>query len=367
MINLENPIISNNYFISEDDVLSIRSRLQIFLQHQEDFDGQKIGTGKGIVISAGGFRYFTTAYILIKMLRNSGCILPVEVWYYDKELSFEMIETLKNLEVDCMDMKEFVDGSPHGFLMKPLSILYSKFREVLFLDADNVCTSDPSYLFEDTNYLECGCIFWPDFWKTSQENPIWRILGLEHCNGWEQESGQLLINKEKCWKELQLTTYFNINANDYYRFIYGDKDTFRFAWMAMGRSFYMIKKPVSSCGYNDPHTGRFSGVTMAQHDSDGRIIFLHRNLLKWDITHGSEYAWKIIKGYRAGAKKLGCSLNINPNHHNSIDLHGDTEVILFDDILPSFEDQCLKELVTLRMMNFYQDELILAHIRKHRY
>ena len=41
--------------------------------------------GRGITICAGGFTYFTNAWVLIRMLRKLGCELPVQFWYYGDE------------------------------------------------------------------------------------------------------------------------------------------------------------------------------------------------------------------------------------------------------------------------------------------
>lgn len=58
---------------------------------------------------------------------------------------------------------------------------------------------------------------------------------------------------------------------------------FRFAWLALGTPFYFIEHPVASCGYFNTDNV-FCGQTMVQHLPNGQFGFLHRNLLKWDIT-----------------------------------------------------------------------------------
>ena len=37
--------------------------------------------GRGIVICAGGVRYFLCSWVCINMLRRQGCELPIELWY----------------------------------------------------------------------------------------------------------------------------------------------------------------------------------------------------------------------------------------------------------------------------------------------
>ena len=95
--------------------------------------------GRGITICGGGHTYFTNAWILIRMLRKLGCGLPIQLWYYGAdELDEEMAELVSPYGVECVDAKAIAKRykrkiSP-GWPLKPLSILYSPFEEVLALD-----------------------------------------------------------------------------------------------------------------------------------------------------------------------------------------------------------------------------------------
>ena len=54
-----------------------------------------------------------------------------------------------------------------------------------------------------------GAVFWPDFWKTDPANPIFRLTDTEPSDfpsPWEQESGQLLVDKSKAWRALNLAS-----------------------------------------------------------------------------------------------------------------------------------------------------------------
>lgn len=352
--------------VGNEKILELKKAWEEYAGVEQWFSGQQVGEGKGIVITSGGIKYFTSAWVLIKMLKEQGCNLPIEVWFFGEEMTKAMKRQLKNIGVKCCDMQRFMPVRPHGFLMKPLSIVYSSFKEVLFLDADNVCVRDPAYLFEDKNYLECGAVFWPDYWKTSSNNPIWSILALKYIDGYEQDSGQLLIDKSKCWNQLQLCIYFNIHGHDYYKFLYGDKDTFRFAWLALHKSFYMIPHLVGSCGYQDTE-GNFYGHTMVQYDPSGAVIFLHRNLLKWDVTQENERLWIYIRRFLKSTKDMNCILKGSYLNHNAISLEGDTEQIVFDEVFPDFEVKCLAVLKKLRASKFYNKELLAYYLSKNRF
>ncbi|NNU33106.1 hypothetical protein HK413_00950 [Mucilaginibacter sp. S1162] len=150
----------------------------------------------------------------------------------------------------------------------------------------------------------------------------------------------MLIDKKKCWKELNLCLYFNQNHNIYYELLHGDKDTFKFAWLALKSKFEMIATEVGSCGYYNDNE-KFVGQTMVQHDLNGNILFLHRNLLKWSKTKTSQKVWKKIRTFKADAQLkeyyiTGRTMNIEGDVIE-LDAHYEIE---------SMEEQCL---------NFYKE------------
>src|SRR5690606_24050990 len=98
-----------------------------------------------------------------------------------------------------------------------------------------------------------------------QTNPIWEITASDHFHLPEQESGQILIDKEKCWKELNLCLHFN-RQSKYYKLIYGDKDTFKFAWLALRSPFYMVPTLPGMCGISFHNS--FFGNTIVQYDHE---------------------------------------------------------------------------------------------------
>ena len=59
--------------------------------------------------------------------------------------------------------------------------------------------------------------------------------------------------------------------------IWGDKDTFRFAFHKYGRPFAMTPCPLQTLSLQG-----MPGV-MCQHDFEGNRIFQHRNMAEWDL------------------------------------------------------------------------------------
>ena len=237
--------------------------------------------GRGIVICAGGVRYLTCAWVLINMLRKHGCTLPIELWYLgEDEGDPQWIDLVKPLGVECIDAHKVRDRHPHprlgGWESKAYAILHSRFKEVLLLDADNVPVKDPAFLFDTPEYKQTGAVFWPDCGCTSSDCSAWDVFGVDkamYLDEREQESGQILINKESGWEALHLCNWFNMNSDFFYQHVYGDKDTFLFAWRRLAMPYTMVEKPASVIPYS-----------LLQYDLSGNPIFQHRIHDKWSLS-----------------------------------------------------------------------------------
>jgi hypothetical protein len=158
---------------------------------------------RGIVTCAGGVRYLTCAFVLIKMLRHLGCTLPIEVWYLgEDEGDPEWIELVRPLGVTCIDAFAVREKHPHprlgGWQCKAFALRHTRFREVLFLDADNVPVVDPTFLFDEPQYRETGAVFWPDGSRTPSSSPAWKLFDVPFRDEREFESGQFLVDKARC-------------------------------------------------------------------------------------------------------------------------------------------------------------------------
>src|SRR5262249_46380915 len=153
-------------------------------------------------------------------------------------------------------------------------ILHSSFKEVLYLDADNFPLVDPEFLFSTEPYLETGSLFWPDRYLGRDQGipwlkrEAWQMLRIPFRDEPEFETGQLLIDKEKCWYPLLLAMHLNEHSDYYYYYFYGDKDTFHLAWKKLGFEYGLVPYPNKSLS-ND--------ALIIQHDLNGQPLFQHRN------------------------------------------------------------------------------------------
>ncbi|HEY3782794.1 MAG TPA: hypothetical protein VGL56_17055 [Fimbriimonadaceae bacterium] len=254
--------------------------------------------GRGVVISAGG-PYLVQAYLCIRSLRRVNSELPIQVWHMgEEEMPEIMSSVLAQLNVETVDTLKFQPQpiskpfeawapvilenlktrNPRGWQNKIFALANSPFEEVLYLDADNLSVSDPKFLFSLNEYRQKGCIFWPDLFGVDEgwciKPAAWAFLGVESQVGAELESGQLLINKRQCWLPMQVVIHMNENADFYYRELtYGDKDTFRLAWTALGLSPYVVDVRPTELSH--------ALEVKLQHAPDGSVLFQHGR--KWRL------------------------------------------------------------------------------------
>lgn len=237
--------------------------------------------GRGIVIAAGGPKLQINAWVCLRMLRHLGCRLPIQCWYLGADERHAAWEQLVAEDaVECLDAHAVRERHPHqrlfGWELKPYAIAHSPFQEVLFLDADNVPVVDPTYLFDQPEYRAVGTMFWPDFGRLDRDRLAWRVFGdIPYRDEPEVESGQLLIDKSRCWRALALCHAYMQHSHDFFfHHVHGDKEVFHLAWRKLEQPYVMPSRGIDA----------LDGV-MCQHDLAGNRVFQHRNMRKWNFYH----------------------------------------------------------------------------------
>ena len=227
--------------------------------------------GRGIVIAGGG-SYFASAYITARVIRHVGCDLPIQVWMLPKEENARhkaILESIPGVAVIIAGPQ-----SPTrvlgGWQLKTYAVLNCPWREVLYLDADSYPAKNPACLFEWGRYKEEGSIFFPDIASWDLKDEAWPLFGLDPVKERPWESGQFVVDKESCWREINLAHWFNQHSDYYYAHqgigLHGDKDLFHFAWRVLERTFY---HPFHQPAGWELHT-------ILQKDHEGKVIFQHR-------------------------------------------------------------------------------------------
>jgi ADP-heptose:LPS heptosyltransferase len=235
--------------------------------------------GRGIVICAGGPRYFPSAWVAIHRLRAVGCRLPIELWFLGPgEMNSRAVALLDGLGVRAVDAFLVRRRHPmprlNGWELKPYAMLHSAFEDVMLLDADNICYRDPEPLFEDAGYRSNGAIFWPDVERLGPEREAWQVFGVPYRDEPAFESGQIVLAKSKCWEPLLLAVWYNRHSEYFYRYVHGDKDTFHMAFRRLEAPYTMPARLAE----------RRAGV-FTQFDLSGAPLFQHG--IKWNLDRDS--------------------------------------------------------------------------------
>lgn len=261
-----------------------REMLDEFLRAMPPFPEHRF-QGRGIVLCGGGSVYFPCIWVCVRMLRRSGCTLPIELWYRGPhEMTNEMKALLEPYDVVFQDSfavaRQFPVRRLDGWELKPYAILNSRFAEVLYIDADNVVVRNPEFLFDNGLYRATGSLFWQDLPnfasdQTYLKDSAWDLLDLPFRNEPQFESGQLLIEKRRCWRSMLLTLHLNEHSEYYYTAFFGDKDTFHLAWRKVGQEYGLNPHPPAVLGSN---------LVLIQFDPAGNRLFQHRCNAKWILN-----------------------------------------------------------------------------------
>ncbi|RHY34577.1 hypothetical protein DYB32_000843 [Aphanomyces invadans] len=230
-----------------------------------------------------------SAYAVVRSLRSMKCALPIELFYHPGEIDLNnsVVAELTG-RYNCI-LRPILNKAAKKYKSKPYAIYHSSFDQVLFLDSDNFPTRDPTYLFDLPEFQDTGTLFWPDFWQPEYSifnlNPqslLWQLLDMAPINEFEQESGQLLVDRRRTASALEKLMFYTMEGRmlEKLELVWGDKDLFRLAWRNTSTPVHFISTPPGLGGRYDPIEDRFCGIAMMQFDPRGDLVFIHRNTYK---------------------------------------------------------------------------------------
>ena len=303
--------------LSQPDVDSLHKAHKVVLNQIRRSDAElrnatsQLYEGRGIVTVAGG-QYFPPALVTLRMLRKTGSNLPVQVYLQSQsEYEPEICESiLPALNAECFVIESYLrKKSPvkiTHYQLKVMAILFSSFKEVVFLDADCIPLRDPQELLDSEPYKTKGLVTWPDYWINTEDAIFYKIAGMSTfppgMPARSRESGQLLVNKDPHLTTLILAAYYNVYGPDYYYAIFsqgvsgmGDKETFLEAAVVLGLPYYAVKQRVGTLGYFQSNKEFKGGGMIQYHAGDDfaphnstkkpRPFFLHANVPKMNLGH----------------------------------------------------------------------------------
>jgi alpha 1,2-mannosyltransferase len=258
-------------------------------------------SGEGIVMVAGG-EFYGPALVTLRMLRRTGCTLPVELFLgTDEEYEPALCEAvLPALGARCVVISGFLSPPLRKevvrFQLKSLALLFSSFERVVYLDSDSIPLINPESLLESKQFRQAGLLLWPDFWIATEDPRFYDIAGVE--GGFPSglpvtgcETGQMVLDKTRHLRTLLLAVYYNIwGPKWYYELLsqgalgQGDKETFLAAAVVLGTDWYRVKTSVESVGYRKRRGNEFRATGMTQF-WEGKPAFMHANTPKMNAGH----------------------------------------------------------------------------------
>lgn len=193
---------------------------------------------RGIVYVGGG-KYWYGMVAGIKLLRELGCALPVQIWYRG-QCEAVYPDDVAGLGVTLIDIDAVSRNNntwqlsrglvcKGGWEAKLYALRYTGFNECLFLDADAYCIANPEplfYLIESNSPYSFA--YWQDL--PSQNNSIkWANVYPEgeSAGVLPVQGGQLLIDRVHAWKLIEFCNWMCQNSAYFFKHMYGDQDTWR--------------------------------------------------------------------------------------------------------------------------------------------
>ncbi|OBA20782.1 nucleotide-diphospho-sugar transferase [Metschnikowia bicuspidata var. bicuspidata NRRL YB-4993] len=296
---LNEPVRSFEYLksflrLSEDETSSLKNShekymlaMKTSIPEQILKKGLQFGFMKGDgIVYLGGAKYDQLVLTSVSVLRSLGSKIPVEVIVPKRsDYNIDLCNIiLPQLNGKCRVMEDFVPASVMlrigGFQLKNVALLVSSFKNVLYLDADNVPVKNPDVLFVNEPFKSLRMVMWPDLWRRSTSPLFYEIAGIEvdkthHArNSYfkgdgrgessdpalisfhdlkgalpeaSSETGQMMIDKEKHFPTLVLSMYYNFYGPDYFYPLFsqgaageGDKETFIAAAHKLGLPYYQV-------------------------------------------------------------------------------------------------------------------------------
>ncbi|KAJ3061743.1 hypothetical protein HDU98_002355 [Podochytrium sp. JEL0797] len=302
---------------------SLREMQQHFLKTSED----------GIVVCSGKWHFEMAIHLITTLRQVLNSTLPVEVFYGGPEdlpdhmlASFNALPFVKT--VNLLDYFPTETKLWGGWSMKPFATLASRFRRVIFVDADALFFQDPRVLLDESAlFRQFGQVFYHDRtlggndpWWFKEINPVWsryseRLRYMQkdspRSSQHEMESGVVVMDKGRTGVLHALMTVCKMNSKlerdgiTYHR-VYGDKETYWISWDLVRTPYRFTPSYGGTVGYKNEkghvcgglfHTDEnlqplwWNGGVMANKHASKDSLFMKFEFAAYD-THAEDIEWE---------------------------------------------------------------------------
>ncbi|KAH7396214.1 mannosyltransferase putative-domain-containing protein [Pyrenochaeta sp. MPI-SDFR-AT-0127] len=296
-------------FTDDDETALFRAHYAMRRSAQRLAPKLQFSKGTTGIVTTANARYMPIFLVSLRMLRRTGCNLPVEVFIDDwSKYEPTICDTvLPSLNARCVVLSNIYETAknvkqPDHYQYKIFALLFSSFQHVLFLDSDAFPAYDPTILFSTAPYTTHGLVTWPDYWALTVSVHFYHIAAIPEVPSqtrYSTESGQLMLNKEIHRESLLMMVYYNYYGPDYYYILLsqgshgaGDKETFVQAAMAVCLPYYQVRTGPSALGRSKNGTYRGTGIAQADPGLDYEYLIPMRSHIhpaeRWqdiDLAH----------------------------------------------------------------------------------
>ncbi|ODO11043.1 hypothetical protein I350_01645 [Cryptococcus amylolentus CBS 6273] len=278
--------------IGPNDIVRYRAKIVDYFREVEREGGRLIWDQsmeaeakedrRGIIFTGGEGKTLERLKLSLHMLKNViKSTLPVQVYHFPDELQDP--DSRAELEAFGVELVVASEKRPDGksWHIKNAAFLATRFTEFVYMDSDNIPLNDPRELFDSVEYKQSGSVFWADLNKDHPDNAIFRIVG-KSCTDdhWPAETGQIVFSKRANnglnLAILHLSNHMMSNSDMYGFLSYGDKDTFRYSFYALGLPYQQAPKIFATAGGYQTQNGE---------DSDK---FCGHSMIQWGLTPWTE-------------------------------------------------------------------------------
>ena len=253
---------------------------------------------KGIIICTND-ESFISSIICIENIIKINPSINIELYYCGNDL-FEyqkkyISDKYNNINlINCLDKiprwypESITDKHIKGYIIKSYALLITSFTDVLLLDSYNIPIINIEELFNNSDYIKYGNIFWKDLTydlniNGDKEYTQFNINKSESLT----ELGQILININKCWDAICLSYYLYFNYELYYKLFNSDKDLYYIAFQLTNTFYYQNKFNPIPCTCNDNNYSNISCI-IQRNPLDGCYAFINRIFSKININNYSK-------------------------------------------------------------------------------
>ncbi|KAF9691184.1 hypothetical protein EKO04_010738 [Ascochyta lentis] len=274
-------------FTEKHEVALLTAHYRMRTSAQQLADGLVFSKGEQGIVTTTNAKEMPISLVSLRMLRRTGCQLPVEVFLEDwTEYDPVICEAvLPSLNAACVILSKIHDVSPNdqepaSHQLKILAILFSSFQHVLFLESDAFPAQDPTILFSAPPYTVHGLVVWPDLFGLTVSEHYYHIAAIPYqppCTRASTDSGIILLDKSKQRESLLMMVYYNHHGPKHFYPLLsqgshnsGDKETLIQAALAVGAPWYQVQTSVAGLGYFEDGDFRLSGMAQMDPRSDFR-------------------------------------------------------------------------------------------------